>query len=499
MERSILDSVRWINLCSCTGLEDNCSDDFESILILEVVGVRGYAPGFTLTYNQHDGGRLIKISNSPDWSLMSTTLAHGSHRNAPPLDLQKGAMPTATLLSSFSSVFPSLTTSAASSQYTQVIGHVNTVTDTLPLTAASSHASSSPSLQQPDLPASSTAPEALLTVQGQQGWRRPFRTFETVAAFEHGLSALRSKAQDAAQSLVASLHSAHHCSKDEAPHLLKQNTDELDEKPWSTEGIRKQGEPAILYDLFPTPSNTARATIPTPSDTAELSDFGFSEPTPPSAHVTRTQAIKAFQITALITIILSLGGAMLALVRRNPRLRAEIAARHEERRNRRLFRKAACRYRWQQALNRFKLFRVPWGREQTNETSNDDDTITSPDLNNGINWSEWHEKRIASEESAVVTNTTGIREGLRELRKAHRLVDGMVSAEEGRYNRTTRHQRSWSDSASSEKTAPPPYEEEEVYVVDGMSYMRQVTPASSVIDTSSRSSMADSDSESEKD
>ena len=108
-------------------------------------------------------------------------------------------------------------------------------------------------------------------------------------------------------------------------------------------------------------------------------------------------------------------------------------------------------------------------------------------------------------DSVVVPSTAGVREGLRELRKAHRLVDSMMSAEEGSCgiaSRPNRHQRSWSDSGNSEKTAPPPYEEEEVYIADGMRYVRHVTgstPDSSVIDTSSRSSMADSDSESEKD
>ena len=449
--------------------------------------MRGSKAGFTLTYNQHGSGQLIKISNSADWSLMDTTAAYGSHWKAPLLELQKGAMPTATLLSSFSSVFPSLTASAVPSEYPWTTGHVNTVTNPPSSTTASPPSPSSSASQQSFPPAPSTPPAAVLTVQGQQGWRHHLHTADTVAAFEHSLSALRSKAQDAAQSLVASLHSMHHCSKDEGPS-----------------SISMQGNPPdFLYDAFVTPSNTARATIPTPSGESMLSDSAFSEPTAHNHHVTRKQAVLAFQISALATIVISLSAAMFCLVSRNPRLRAEIAAHHEERRNRRLYRKAACRYRWQQALNRFTQ-KVTWGR-QSRDASVVDGVIPSDHSADGIDWNEWHEKRMSSGDMSVLPSTAGVREGLRELRKAHQLVDSMMSAEEGCYgitNRTTRHQRRWSDSASSEKTAPPPYEEEEVYVADGITYVRHVTgstPGSSVIDTSSRSSMADSDSESEKD
>ncbi|MCJ1328408.1 hypothetical protein MMC10_005085 [Thelotrema lepadinum] len=489
VQKSVLDKVHWVNLCKCSGLKEDCGDDFESIFVLEVKGMRGSRAGFTLTYNQHGSGQLIKISNSADWSLMDTTAAHGSHWKAPLLELQKGAMPTATLLSTFSSVFPSLTASAAPSAYTWTTGHVNTVANPSSPTTASPHIPSSPASQQSVPPAPSTPPTALLTVQGQEGWRHRLHTTDTVAVFEHSLSALRSKAQDAAQTLVASLHSMHHCSKDEGPSIIK-----------------KQGDaPNFLYDIFATPSNTARATIPTPSDASMLSDSEFAEPITHDRHVTRRQAILAFQISALATIILSFVAAMFALVRRNPRLRAEIAARHEERRNRRLYRKAACRYRWQQAFNRFKGFKVTWGRQDRGECITDGN-IPADHSDDGIDWNGWHEKRMSSEnDSVVVPSTAGVREGLRELRKAHRLVDSMMSAEEGSCgiaSRPNRHQRSWSDSGNSEKTAPPPYEEEEVYIADGMRYVRHVTgstPDSSVIDTSSRSSMADSDSESEKD
>ena len=142
-----------------------------------------------------------------------------------------------------------------------------------------------------------------------------------------------------------------------------------------------------------------------------------------------------------------------------------------------------------------------------------------------------------------------MREELRAMRKAHMVVDGIICAEEGRcqtpvwkaeaepskgraWRRTTRaldavarlaerRSRRYSDSSGSEKSAPPPYEESPrvedleaavaaVGVADGLRYIptstvmvgdgcgRRISPASSVVDTSPRDSLADSDSEPEK-
>ena len=150
-------------------------------------------------------------------------------------------------------------------------------------------------------------------------------------------------------------------------------------------------------------------------------------------------------------------------------------------------------------VRRFTTFRV----KEEQEKSISAEAVPSANHCNGIDWTVWHEKHVSTESETILTHTSGLCEGISELRQAHRLVDGMVRAEEGLYGRnerTSRHQRRWSGSASSEKTAPPPYEEEEVFVTDGVRYVRRVTDStpSSVIDTSPSPSEADSDSESEK-
>ena len=441
-------------------------------------------PGFTLSYKPYSGRRLLRVSNFPDTTLMSFPIIGRSlHWRSPLLQLQMGLMPTATLFSSFSSVFPSLTSSAASAAFTASSGHVNSETQppapvttppfTIPTPAASR-------IQASTLP---TPLHPVLNVQGPGTWRNPVHISDGISAFEEKLTAAWHKAHDIAQSAVTSLHNLHSCSKDEAP-----------------QSIKAQVEPGLSFSADP--SNTARARIPAVSSLAQQSNAFVTASSARDSHLTSKRAVIAFQLAALVTIIFVLCTAIFILIRRNPRLRADMAAQREERRNRRLFRRAACHYRWRKLLERFKAIsgQCPTDNEKieagtTLPSNNNDDVLDSV---------EPHEKRTSTE-VLVVTNSAGIRDGLRELRKAHRLVDGMVSAEEGRYTvagRTTRHHRSWSDSASSEKTAPPPYEEEEVVVANGMRYVRYVrdtTPDSSVIATSPYSSVVDSDSESEKD
>ena len=446
--------------------------------------MRGHTPGFTLSHRRSGDRRLLRISNFPD-AAMKMAFERSLHWRTPLLGLQEGSVPTSTLLSSFSSVFPSFTVSALSPEHTSDPGHVIHVTESpSPTTVSSSTASpSAPQESEQPAPTPPTAPLLHLPGHGSRQW--PITSEGTISALEHGLETLRTLAQDA---ILASLHKMHHCSKDEAP-----------------QGIRKQGDLPPLF--FPTPSNTARATIPTVTGTIPQSESIDVASTPQPLHVISPHTIKAFQIAALVIIVLVLCTAIFVLIRRNPRLRAEMAARSEERRNKRLYRRAACNYRWQTAFKRFRSFGPFKSRDQAEKPSTSQILPSSSQDCNGIDWSEWNEKRVSVESDRAPANGAGIREGLSELRRAHRFVDGMVSAEEGhsgRIRRAPRHQRTWSDSASSEKTAPPPYDEEyeEIYVANGIRYVRRnndTTPDSSVIDTSPRSSVIDSDSESEKD
>ena len=449
--------------------------------------MRGPTPGFTLSHRRKAGLSLLRISDFPDTEAMAA-FGRSLHWKAPLMQLQIGAVPTSTLFSTFSSVFPSLTASASDPQLTFTAGHVLYASNAPSPTITSLQTASPTAARESELP-SPSAPSAPLHlhVPGLASWQRPIAAADAISTFEHGLATLRSKAQDAAQSLVASLHKMHHCSKDDVP-----------------QNIRK---PAVApFFLSPTPSNTARATIPTPSSTVELLELTDAASPSPSAHVISRQAVKAFQITALLIIVVVLLTAVFVLIRRNPRLRAEMAARKEERRNKRLYRRAVCRYRWETALERFKNFR-PFRPSRDLEKPRSE-MSPSNTYTNGIDWTEWQEKQVSIDSNSTFTSGPSISQGLSELRRAHRLVDGMVSAEEGRSARRIAnaygHSRRWSGSQSSQKTAPPPYEEvgEEVFVVDGMRYVRQepdTTPDSSVFDTSPRSSVVDSDSESEKD
>ena len=107
-----------------------------------------------------------------------------------------------------------------------------------------------------------------------------------------------------------------------------------------------------------------------------------------------------------------------------------------------------------------------------------------------------------------------MREEIYAMRTAHRVVDRIVSAEEGRapnpsflekYRKTRVGRRGNSFSSNrSLVSGPPAYEESEgeVQVVDGFGYVPRgpiCTPDSSVIDTSPRTSLYLRDSDSEKD
>ena len=215
--------------------------------------------------------------------------------------------------------------------------------------------------------------------------------------------------------------------------------------------------------------------------------------TPPQPHSIRTdQAIRAFQITSLIIIIVSLSTAIGVHLFRNPRRRADRAARWEECRRRRLYACAARHHKWKSWMSRVREATRFSGRGQPIAET-------------------WEEKQTI----AVATEGTSIkhlRDELRSLRIVHEVVDGIVKAEEGRsvgisYKaRVRRAERRGSSVYGSgiESALPPPYEEmsdEGDIVVNGFQYIpagTDSTPDSSVIDTSPRTSIYMRDSDSEK-
>ena len=182
------------------------------------------------------------------------------------------------------------------------------------------------------------------------------------------------------------------------------------------------------------------------------------------------KTLKALKICVIALGLVSFFGLIFRKCR-NPRRRAECAARREERRNIRLFRRAACRQRWRNWFCRRKPVR-----------------------------SEYNEKQalIIDQESIL---ESAMQAEIHELRKAHEMVNDMVMAEEGRYiheldgGLTRRSSLPGYDSRSeSGATEPPSYEEQLAgdSVADGFQYTPEgtaSTPASSVIDTSPRVSL----------
>lgn len=190
------------------------------------------------------------------------------------------------------------------------------------------------------------------------------------------------------------------------------------------------------------------------------------------------RTLKALNICAIVLGLVSFFSIILRRCR-NPRLRAEYAARREERRNRRLYRRAACRQRWRN-----------WFCRRTADS--------------GSSSFPYDEKR------ALIIEQEGILESamqaeIHELRNAHEVVNDMVRAEEGRYiheldsgivgvRPNSLSLPEYDSRSESGSTEPPTYEEQMAgnSVVDGFQYTPEgtrSTPASSVVDTSPRVSL----------
>ena len=100
-----------------------------------------------------------------------------------------------------------------------------------------------------------------------------------------------------------------------------------------------------------------------------------------------------------------------------------------------------------------------------------------------------------------------VRDEILARRRWYDMVNSVTRAEEGRVQEmdenfvTQRWQLNRASRSSSNVTGPPPYEEDDSFVVDGFQYVVQRsndTPGSSVIDTSPRPSLYTRDSDSEK-
>ncbi|EXJ54658.1 hypothetical protein A1O7_09999 [Cladophialophora yegresii CBS 114405] len=199
-------------------------------------------------------------------------------------------------------------------------------------------------------------------------------------------------------------------------------------------------------------------------------------------------------IILLVLLVIVSGVVIRAIIKfRDPRRRAERAARWEECRTRRLYRKAACKHKW----------RTFWKNLCTRKAGTED----------------YEEKRAAllEQDGGLEDDDSGLEKEVRTMQHATDFVRDLVQAEEGRA-RNVRSIHSHPDgfepavlgggvgssrssdiapSYKTDVTPPPRYEEElegEMIVVDGFRYTytpsnTDDTPESSIVDCSPRLSL----------
>ena len=506
----------WSNFCRCLQVDANGQcQDHEYVVLLEILtSSSSIEPGFTLSYKRHDLPKFLRLSRFPDlFSIVD--FGQSKHWRSPLLELSQ---------SSQSSRFTATASDASTSTPIPTASLSIVVTSTFVNEPATTSEVDPISLML-DEPETMVDPYA-----GQLSYDSPVTTNTYLkaqgtgawAVLKHHFEIVEEHTKHAAQALADTLAHTQQCLKsanpsEDCPSPLRH---------LSTHHAQHVMTVAVSSHSPSTSSISTTTSVP-------------SSPKPSNA----SEAIHIFQIASLIFILISLGAALFCVVYRNPRLRADLAASCEERRNKRLYRHAARRQRLRNCLDRFRGIKVSASFSSNTLDQEANRPPGQPEINNGVDWAAWHEKRLQSREDDFFGRGT-MREELWAMRKAHMVVDGIISAEEGRHrnpgrkaagwgSRITsaaamavgvkertmeRRVRSWSDSNGSEKTAPPPYEEREsmadleaaaagaVGVADGLRYVPmgagavgRVSPASSVVDTSPRDSLADSDSEPEKD
>ncbi|KAI4121303.1 MAG: hypothetical protein LQ347_006898 [Umbilicaria vellea] len=250
--------------------------------------------------------------------------------------------------------------------------------------------------------------------------------------------------------------------------------DELDADDLSSDPI-----PATHHN---TSRNNPSTSFPTSLPTSSTFSPDPIEVSPTNPERT-DQILRAVRITSVIIILVSLS-VILAAHLMHPRRRVDRAASREERRNRRLYRCAARRQRWRNWVGKFRR------RDR------------SPTADSGEEKQAALAQREGSESAEVMYT------GIAELRDAHTMVSDLVRAEEGRgvqvselagrERRRGRRRDSSLPGYESEESGPPAYDDDKVFVVDGVAFVDgfhysrvgvEDTPDSSVIETSPRISM----------
>ena len=236
--------------------------------------------------------------------------------------------------------------------------------------------------------------------------------------------------------------------------------------------------------VSPTESSASTSTVPSFS-AAETRSLTSAEALPTSTSSTTTTPPSQIGINVHLLKVFGLGLialsclAWLILHCRDPRHRVDCAARREERRTKRMYRRAAQKQAFDNWLRNVHLkvraFRFRYG--------------FAPQA--AITWNEKCTRVNAQE--AVLDEVMA--DDIRALRNAHRVVSSITAAEEGRHDfvyqsGSSERRRSISTlpGYESEGSLPPSYDEETA-VVDGFQYNQvdaEFTSDSSVISTSPR-------------
>ncbi|KIW62375.1 hypothetical protein PV04_10555 [Phialophora macrospora] len=220
---------------------------------------------------------------------------------------------------------------------------------------------------------------------------------------------------------------------------------------------------------------------------------GFPHTRPHDEQVALQRKLGLAIILIVLLVILS-GLVIRAIIKfRDPRRRAERAARWEERRTKRLYRKAACKHKW----------RTFWKNLCARKPGTE----------------EYEEKRatLLEQDALLEDDDSGLQKEVRTMQNATEFVRDLVQAEEGRA-RNVQSSNHYTDglepvvlggdvgssrssdiapSYKTDATPPPGYEEEldgEMMVFDGFRYtytpsITDDTPESSIVDCSPRLSL----------
>ena len=243
--------------------------------------------------------------------------------------------------------------------------------------------------------------------------------------------------------------------------------------------------PQILLHNRPDydPINSASPSFPAVSS-ENLMDAASLSPITQNPNSQDARAMCVLKFTPLVFIFLCLAGGIVKHIARNPRRRAEWAAKREECRNRHMYARAA---RYHKIRNWFQRL-----RHSRAQCDSQEDFISR------------HEKHVSTSQPHIYQ--ADIDAELRAMRDAHGFVDNIIKAEEGRSGENIQisHYQEWGgwdrwrtrvSRSDSDVTGPPPYEEEGP-LTEWFRYTQagsDDTPDSSVIDTSSRDSDCEKD------